>query len=825
MPRLLPRNSIGSIWNRVSEIACVGLLWVFIGCCANTLYSADEHGLARRAVRLLNVHCADCHGAQEPAAGVRLDNLETSLSTDQSHTKLWQRAREMVETGQMPPADARPLAQRKGQQLVRLLTEAIERAIEARQEQGWSPGSVRLLTRIEYANTLRELLAVDMDYARDLPAEPASSDGFRNDSHMLQLSAEQLTYYLETARRALDRAIVDSPPPQVFRHEFSASNVKGWKGNVEFSNRLGRQQEFIAQMVDEYPEQGEFLIRVKLAAELRPDKGYPLLEVALGYRPDTQILFRNVALVEITSQAEQVLEFRGRLEEFPLPVRGQGKFPGLVVKLRNAYDNGSSLPKGNQDPERNKRWFYPEEPDLPLLTIEQVEFVGPFFDAWPPHTHRQLLFASDLRENNESQYAMEVLSRFMDRAFRRPVPKADVEQMLKFFISIRSDFPSFEAAMRETLAMVLIRPEFLYILPSTDGTRDDWLLAARLSYYLWGTPPDDTLRQLASEHRLHQPEVLSRQVERLLLDSRSQHFVEQFVDQWLHLDRLDHISVDRERYGNFDERLKQDMRSETQHFFEELLRQRLSALNLLESDFLVINERMARHYDLPGVWGNSFRRVPVAASSHRGGLLGQSSILLANSTGSDSHPVRRAVWLRDRLLNDPPAPPPPDVPPLKEVDPNFRQMSVRQQLEVHRDTESCNRCHRSLDPWGIALENFDALGQWRETLPATEDSTSAPNTPRQLPVDAVAHFPDGRTLEGVSQLKQFLVAEKSEDFSRALVERMFAFAINRGIDLGDQPRIDQLHADFSQHGYKLDQLIQGIVSSPAFSPTMNEEPR
>jgi hypothetical protein len=824
MRRLLPSNSVGSSWRRASEVARVGLLWVLIGCCAHTLWGADEQALAQRAVRMLRMHCAECHGDEEPAAGVRVDNLETSLSADQSQAKTWQRMLEMVETGQMPPAEAQPLPPRKRQQLVRLLNQAIERAIEARQQQGWSPGSARLLTRIEYANTLRELLTLDMDYTRDLPTDPASRDGFRNDSHMLQLSAEQLTSYLETARRALDRAIVEGPPPQVFRHVFSASNVKGWKGNVEFSNRLGRQQEFIAQMVEDYPEQGEFLIRVKLAAELRPDKGYPLLEVALGYRPDTQILFRNVALVEITSQSEQVLEFRGRVEEFPLPVRGQGKFPGLVVKLRNAYDDGSSLPKGTQDPERNKRWFYPEEPALPLLQIEQVEFVGPVFDAWPPHTHRQLLFASELRESNESHYAMAVLSRFMERAFRRPVPKAEVEQMLEFFISIRSDFPSFEAAMRETLAMVLIRPEFLYILPPTEGAMDDWFLASRLSYYLWGTPPDDTLRQLASEQRLHEPEVLCQQVERLLQDAKSRHFVEQFADQWLQLDRLDHISVDRERYSNFDERLKQDMRLETRHFFEELLRQRLSALNLLESDFVMINERMARHYQLPGVWGDSFRPVPVADSSHRGGLLGQSSILLANSTGSDSHPVRRAVWLRDRLLNDPPAPPPPDVPPLKEIAPNFRQMSVRQQLEVHRDTASCNRCHRSLDPWGIALENFDALGQWRETLPATEDSTSTPDAPRELPVDAVAHFPDGRTLEGVAQLRQFLVAEKSDDFSRALVERMLAYAINRGLDLGDHRLVDQLHTDFAQHGYKLDQLIQGIVTSPAFSSTIHEEP-
>jgi hypothetical protein len=271
----------------------------------------------------------------------------------------------------------------------------------------------------------------------------------------------------------------------------------------------------------------------------------------------------------------------------------------------------------------------------------------------------------------------------------------------------------------------------------------------------------------------------------------------------LQLDKLERIAVNRERFPKFDETLKADMQRETHHFFKLLMDHDLSALNLLASDFVVLNERMAKHYSIEGVWGSRFRRVTIAPEDHRGGLLSQASILLANSTGRDSHPIRRAVWVRDRLLNDPPAPPPADVPPLNQADRKFLEMSVRQQLEIHRNTESCAQCHANLDPWGIALENFDAIGLWRG------------GNERQ-PIDALAELPDGQRLQGVDELKHYLMESRAEQFARALVVRLLTYAVGRRLEFSDQPTIDQLTQAFVADQYRLAGLVKNITASKVF---------
>lgn len=354
------------------------------------------------------------------------------------------------------------------------------------------------------------------------------------------------------------------------------------------------------------------MIRAEVTADLKPETGFPLLELSLGYRPDTKILFRTIDTVEIKSAEKQVLEFRGRLENHPMPVRGQGKFPGLVVRARNVYDDGSPKPKGEK--KKKKKWTYPDEPHLPTVTIHSLEFDGPVFDRWPPELHRRILFESQLRQRDRSAYVAEVLERFMQRAYRRPVEPDEVSAMVDFFESIRPDYPTFEGAIRETLAMVLIRPEFLYLMePAGEQKRplDDWELASRLSYFLWSTMPDGRLRELAAAGKLHRPKVLSQQVERLLADPRSSRFVNQFTEQWLHLDVLDRVAVSRERYPKFDQGLKGDMRQETQQYFRELLDCNLSALKLLKSDFTMLNEPLAKHYAVEGVFGREFRRVSL----------------------------------------------------------------------------------------------------------------------------------------------------------------------------------------------------------------------
>ena len=765
----------------------------------------------RDVLPLLKSHCVRCHGPEKQESRIRLDNLSIDLVNNRAAAENWHEVLNVLNGGEMPPKDEPQLTKEQRELLTQWVGAAIASAIEAQRTTG-SRVVLRRLNRHEYANTMFDLLGVEMDYARDLPPEPASPDGFLNNGRSLQMSPLQLEQYLATARQALDRAIVSGPAPKVYDYEFPASNVKGWLGGVERSNRLGRQQLFLATMPKDYPEEGEFLVRVKLTAELKPHIGYPLLELSVGYRPDTKVLFREVDVVEITSEEEQVLEFRGRVENHPLPVRGQGKYPGLVVQVRNAYDDGSPLPKSDKSDKKKEK--FPDEPHLPTISVVSVEFHGPFFDQWPPAAHRRILFESDLREADELAYVTGVLENFMRRAYRRPVDPSEVKTLADFFASIREEFPTFEESIRETLAMVLISPDFLYLMePAGDEKREigDWELASRLSYFLWSTMPDERLFGLSAAGSLREADVLQGEVERMLSDERANRFIEQFTSQWLHLEVVDRVAVNRDNYPDFRDELKPHMQSETQKFFSELLHQDLSALNLLDSDFTMLNEPLARHYGIEGVYGATFRRVTLGPSQHRGGLLGHASILLSNSTGSDSHAVRRAVWIRDRLLGDPPNPPPPDVPTLDEADPRFLNLSVREQLEVHRGTEACAGCHRGIDPWGIALENFDAVGRWRNEIQRKVGKKTETS-----PVNAVDVLPNGRELNGADNLRQYLVEERQDDFARSLSSKVLSYALGRRLELSDQEAVDDITKEFANDGYKLNGLIQRVVASEPF---------
>lgn len=763
---------------------------------------------------ILRSHCVRCHGPKKQESKIRLDNLSTDLIKSRAATEYWHEVLNVLNAGEMPPKGEKKLSEVQRQTLTRWISAAINTAVESRRK---TDGRVvmRRLNRVEYSNTMFDLLGLKMNYDRDLPPDAVSSEGFRNNGRSLRMSAIQLEYYLQTARRALDRIIVTGPAPKVYHHEFKQSNVKKWLGKAERSNRLGRQQEFLAKMPKDYPEQGEFIVRVKLTADLKPDVGYPLLEVSVGYQPDTFILLREFDLVEVTSAKEQTFEFRNRIENFPLPVRGQGKFPGLVVRVRNMYDDGSPRPKGKGGKKgKNRSQGYPVEIHLPTLDVKSVEFHGPVFNQWPPASHRRILFDSPLRKTDEKAYVAKVLERFMTRAYRRPVTSPELDKMVDFYKAIRPDYPSLEEAMRETLAMVLIRPEFLYLLePAGNEKRpiNDWELASRLSYFLWCTMPDQRLMDLAAKKMLHQPKVLSAEVERMLADRRSSQFVEQFTLQWLRLNVVDSVAISREYHPKFDSRLKEDMRGETQQFFGELLRNNDSALNLVSSEFTMLNESLAKHYGMQGVFGRKFRRVVLKPEQHRGGLLGQASILLSNSTGFDSHPVRRAVWIRDRLLNDKPAPPPPDVPSLEQSDAKFHKLSIREQLVIHRNREACASCHRNIDPWGIALENFDAVGLWRDDVRRKKGGIF-----EKIPVIAKDKLPGGHELDGVDQLKEYLVTERKDDFAKSLVARLMTYALGRQLELGDQKAVEELAGKFASDKYRLRNLIKEMVASPPF---------
>jgi mono/diheme cytochrome c family protein len=797
-------------------VHCLGLVCVIVlgfsnADAADVTSSAEskiQPDYKRDVLPVLEKHCLKCHGQENQEGGIRLEGLSQDLITDRRAAETWHEVLNVVSAGEMPPEDSPTMTEAEIHMLTQWISGKIKQAIESRQQ---TDGRVilRKMNRQEYQNTMTDLLGLEMDYVRDLPPDAVSSDGFNNDGQALRMSAFQLECYLDAARRAMDRVLKSGEAPEIFRHEFAESRNDKWISTAVKSNRLGRQQEFLAKM-KEYPDEGEFIVTVKVAAELIPDGGLPLLEVSVGYCPDTQILVREFEPIEVSEPDVQVYEFRGQLEDFPLPVRGQGKYPGLVIRVRNVYDDGSELPKEQKDEQKKK--YYPDEPHLPKLLIQSVQFEGPVFEQWPPASHQQIVFESPLQNVDDMAYVREVLSKFMTKAFRRPVGDDELQRFADHYDFIRPDFPSQLEALRETLALVLIQPEFLYLVePAGDKKRsvNGWELASRLSYFLWSTMPDARLLELAASGNLLKDDVLSAEVQRMLSDQRASRFTEQFTDQWLQLDRIESVAVDAKRYPDFDDSLKSAFRQQTHALFAKTLHENESIFQLIDAEVIMLNERLARHYGIPGVMGTGMRPVPRMPEDHRGGLLTHGSILLSNSTGSDSHPIRRAVWIRDRILNDPPAPPPPDVPTLEDGDPDFRKRSILEQLAIHRKKAACNNCHKNLDPWGIALEGFDAVGLHRKPnqTQAAENKT-IPTTTNRLP--------GGVELADVQSLKRHLLESRKDDFSRSLVIHLLTYALGRPIQLTDQNAVHELTASLEADNYQLRNLITQVVLSPSF---------
>ncbi len=781
--------------------------------------------------------CVNCHGPEDVNGNVRLDTLSTNLVKDAAAAETWHDVLNVLNLGEMPPEDETPLTIQEREILTGWITEKTEQAIQVRRSTGGQV-VIRRLNRTEYRNTMRDLLGLDLNYGPNLLPESPGEDGFTNNGSALRMSPLQLESYLEAARSAMSRAIVTYDEPTVVDATETKTTADKGKGN--WTNILGRSGTFVFRSV-EFPDEGDFLIRVRARAILPDDAPYPQLRVVLGYRADTQTPSEDVGTLEITSEQFQDYEFRRRLETFPLQSRTQSKYPGLLLWLTNAYSDGKPAPKPRQevieepevepsDPagsgaEKKKekkakrkkpktRTVYPLDPKFPKIEIESVNFRSPAFEYWPPAHHTRILFPSDLAETNPLAYAREVLDRFMRRAFRRPVANEEVDMMVAYFQEVRPTFATFEEAIRETLAMVLVSPDFLYLVePSSGKVREltDHELASRLSYFLWSSMPDDRLFELAGTGQLRNPKTLTSEVDRLISDPRSQNFVEQFSDQWLDLGGMNRIAVNPEYYPEFRNELKPHMRQETHAFFNEILRSNTSALAFLDSNFAMLNQPMAEHYGLEGPRGIEFERVALAEDQHRGGLLAQASVLLANSTGEDSHAILRGVWIRKRLLDDPPAPPPPNVPNLDQQNRDVASLPLKEQLKEHRENEACARCHRGIDPWGIALEEFDAVGLLRDKIQRKSGRKMV-----EFDVAAKATLPGGHEVNGLDGLKKYLLTEKREQFARTLVSRMLAYSLGRSLELSDRETVETITAQFIKNDYKLHKLIQRIVASAEF---------
>ena len=799
------------------RIPFLGLIIAFGSLVFGGINQADTTHFKKSVRPILERHCFKCHGIKKQKGKIRLDNVSIDLLKDQRAVETWHEVRSVINLGEMPPEEESQLTNADRATLLEWLNNTIQHAARRRQSKGGRV-VIRRLNRIEYQNTMRDLFDLDIDYVQDLPPDGVSIDGMLNNGSALRMTSIQLEYYLAAARHAFDQALTRSDAPEIFQHRFDKTNEKNWPDIVP-ANRLGRGREFIARIKKDYPEWGAFRIRIRAKAELPLTRGpIPRMRVTVGYRPDTLVMRRTLAEIDITQEGTHEYEFKGRVENFPLPVRGQGKFPGLVVSVINAYDeHANPLKRQEKDEKGKKRTVFDEDPKFPYLVIESLEFEGPTFDSWPPYHHLNILPESDLLDTDELAYVSTVIQSFLKRAWRRPPAPSDIERFIQFFRSARQRSPNFLEAIKETLTMALLSPQFLYILEPASGPLrriDDFELASRLSYFLWSTMPDDELITLAGLGILHEDEVLSAQVARMIRSPKTWQFVDQFTLQWLDLDAIDRIVIDRDIYPTFHAAFKSDLRSEVQYFFSEILRNNLSARHFLESDFVTINDNLARYYGMPPISGGTFRRVALTGEfiEHRGGLLSQAAILMANSTGRDSSLVKRAVFIRKRLLNDPPQPPPPDVPELKTADPEFSQLPIREQLNLHSHNPACADCHRGIDPWGYPIEHFDAMGLWRDTIVRNVKGQD----PIELAIDSQSRLPGGHQVNGIGGLKAFLISHRSEQFARAFITKLMTYSLGRTLEFSDEVIIDHLTERFVKDDMRVAGLIEAIVGTEAF---------
>ncbi|MEO0448405.1 MAG: DUF1592 domain-containing protein, partial [Verrucomicrobiota bacterium] len=538
----------------------------------------------------------------------------------------------------------------------------------------------------------------------------------------------------------------------------------------------------------------------------------PLLSAQFGYFVSglTINLTKDIGTVPVTSEESAAYELSVPAELLPQP---EASVPAdkrnSVVLLSNALEDGGPPPKTKTiqvEEEKNgktrmaKKKVWLEDPHFPKIIIESVEWVENDYEEWPSPLHRNL--------HAVDESITDSLRNFLRKAWRRPPTETELAKWSSHFQSVRQTMDSDLSALRETFAAALASPHFLYL---SEPERDGGLLsaheiAARLALFLWSSVPDQALNAAADDQSLLDPERLREEIVRMIADPKTDRMAEAFCSQWLDLEGVDRVAVNPQVFRNFDNELKKDMISETQAFFLEVFRKDESALCFLEADFAMLNGRLAKHYGIPGPNSQRFERTPLPANGDRpGGLLGHASVFLSGSDGADSHPIKRAVWIRERLLHDPPKPPPPDVPDLAASVPNLEKLTVREQLEIHAKKAACADCHRSIDPWGIALEGYDAIGLPREKTRRNAQEVSTTTT-----------LPSGHQVQGIEDLQDYLVSHRKDQFAHALVSKLFTYALGRSVDLKDELVLEEVTHAFQESGYRLSSLVESICLSDPF---------
>jgi mono/diheme cytochrome c family protein len=541
------------------------------------------------------------------------------------------------------------------------------------------------------------------------------------------------------------------------------------------------------------PDRGTVKIRFRANRASAKGDSFPSLRLSFGYQPsnnsshDYVISEEDIAITAVPGKPQ--------FYEWLIQMDGIQRNPFLRKSRLGIKPNASeyfiirNVHQGSQ------------YADQAAVHIDYIEVTAPYVTEWPPTSHRRV-FPEQAQSGDEEINARRVLASFMPKVWRRPVTEEELEQRLVLFQKIRPAYEDFQEAMIEVLAGVLASPNFLYLAQSDESITDSEL-ASRLSFFLWSSQPDETLLKLASSGRLRDPGTLAQQAERMLADPRADRFAEQFTRQWLGMELLDHLVVDKEVYPEFSEELKHSMEREPIAFFQHVLNEDRSVMDFLHADYALVNQRLAEFYGMDWVFGNRFQKISLPPESRRGGLLTQAGLLAMNSDGKDSHPLKRGIWLLKSILHDPPPPPPPAVPAIDLADPRILKMTLKERMTDHRSDPACFSCHSKIDPWGIAFEEFDATGAWRDEI-------------NGKPVDATSRLYNQSELAGIEGLERYLLENRQDQFAQAMVHKLASYALGRPLSFADRAELERITAKLRQKGDGLRTLIQLLVESDLF---------
>jgi mono/diheme cytochrome c family protein len=741
---------------------------------------------------LVNQYCVGCHNSKAKAGNFTLDTILSA--SPEKHGEDWEKVIRKLRVRFMPPIGLPRPDDKTYDAVIASLSASLDGASAAHPDPGRTD-TFRRLNRTEYQNAIRDLLALDIDVSGMLPGDDAGH-GFDNVT-VGNLSPSLLEKYLQTAEKISRLAVGIAPrspagdtmtlPPDLTQEQHFEELPLGTHGG----------------MVTHYtfPQDGEYDFSVRL----QRDRNEHVEGISGGHDVEVLLDGARIKVVHVTppppgndhSGIDKDLTFRLAVKAGPHEVAAT--FP---KKSSSLLESGRQPYEAHFNNDRHPRI---------TPAIYSVSIQGPYNATGPGDTpsRRRLLVCQPSSALNEDACAKRIFTTLTRRAYRRSVTDADIQAPLKFFKQARTG-ASFDSGIEMGLRAVLVSPEFLFRIeqdpkgasPGTNYRLNDVELASRLSFFLWSSIPDDELLDTAIQGKLRAPGMLERQVQRMLADERSNSLVSNFAGQWLYLRNLSSANPDMRLFAGFDDNLRQAFRQETELFFSSILRENRSVLDLLSANYTFLNERLAKHYGIPNVYGSRFRKVELDESTHRGGLLGQGSILTVTSYANRTSPVIRGKWILSNILGVAPPPPPGKVPALKETAGVEKVVSMRERMAQHRADPACAGCHALMDPIGFSLENYDAIGRWR-----THETG--------VPIDAVGGLPDGSKFEGVAGLQKALLS-KPENFVDTITEKLLTYSLGRGVEFYDEPAIRKIVQESQSQDYRMSSLILGIVNSTPF---------